>query len=337
MFMTNNRILEIWDALEDEKNIGLVKRLYSTNILFHIYGIFHYPERYYGVAFTFGNDIHIDISSFSNLRELKVMLVNDTTFENSRLLIIQLLHPNSRDIFASLCENLIQSVSYLNSEQKVVRTVINQLEKWKTLFEKSNFIGLSPAEQQGLYGELHFLQKSFTNHDIMPNEILHSWVGVDKALRDFQGNNWAVEVKTTSTNNPQKITINGERQLDETFLENLFLFHLSVEASNKNGKTLCQKVAEVRKLLESDALALSTFNAKLFEAGYSDKYEFLYQERCYQIRNENYYKIGSEFPRIKEEELRSGVSDVGYSIILAMCDKFLISENQVFNTIKEYE
>lgn len=337
MFMTNNRILEIWDALEDEKNIGLVKRLYSSDIPFHIYGIFHYPERYYGIAFTFGKKVYIDISSFSNLRELKVMLVNDTTFENSNLLIIQLLYPNSRDIFASLCENLIQSVASLGSEQKVIRTVVNQLEKWKTLFEKSNSTGLSPAEQQGLYGELHFLQKTFTGHEILPNDILYSWVGVDKALRDFQGNNWAVEVKTTSTNNPQKITVNGERQLDETFLENLFLFHLSVEVSNKNGKTLCQKVEEVRKVLESDALSLSAFNAKLFEAGYSDKHEFLYQERFYQIRNENFYKIENEFPRIKEDELRSGVSDVKYSIILAMCDEFLISENQVFNTIKEHE
>jgi len=29
------------------------------------------------------------------------------------------------------------------------------------------------------------------------------------------------------------------------------------------------------------------------------------------------------------------VSDVKYSIVLAMCDEFLTSENQVFNTIKE--
>lgn len=99
--MNNNHILELWEALEEEKVIGLVKRLYSSNIPFHVYGTFQYPERYYGVAFTFSNDIRIDISSFDNLRELKVMLLADTTFVNSRLLIIQLLYPNSRDIFAT--------------------------------------------------------------------------------------------------------------------------------------------------------------------------------------------------------------------------------------------
>ena len=302
---------------------------------FHIYGTFQYPERYYGVAFTFSNDIRIDISSFADLRDLKVMLINDTTFVNSHLLIVELLHPSSRDIFASLCENLIQSVIRLNTEQKIIRTIVNQLEKWKTLFEKNSSTGLTPAEQQGLYGELHFLQKFLSKQDINPCDVLHTWVGVDKALRDFQDNNWAVEVKTTSTNNPQKVTINGERQLDDTLLENLFLYHLSVEVSNGNGQTLCQKIAIIREMLESDIPAASIFNAKLFEAGYLDKHEPFYQDRFYQIRNENYYKIENDFPRIKENELRGGVSDVKYSIILAMCDEYLVPENQIFNTVKE--
>lgn len=271
--MNNNHILELWEALEEEKVIGLVKRLYSSNIPFHVYGTFQYPERYYGVAFTFSNDIRIDISSFDNLRELKVMLLADTTFVNSRLLIIQLLYPNSRDIFATLCENLIQSVIKLNTEQKISRTVVNQLEKWKTLFEKNNSTGLTPAEQQGLYGELHFLQKFLAKTDTNPCDALHTWVGVDKAMRDFQGSTWAVEVKTTSTNNPQKVTINGERQLDETLLEKLFLYHFSVEVSNGNGQTLCQKIAIIRETLENDAPALSLFNTKLFETGYLDKHE----------------------------------------------------------------
>lgn len=329
----NNHILELWEALEEEKNVGLVKRLYSSDVPFHIYGTFQYPERYYGVAFTFSNDIRIDTSSFDNLRELKVILLADTTFVNSRLLMIQLLHPNSRDIFATLCENLIQSVIKLNTEQKISRTVVNQMEKWKTLFEKNNSTALTPAEQQGLFGELHFLQKFLARPDTNPCDILHSWVGVDKALRDFQGSNWSVEVKTTSTNNPQKVTINGERQLDETLLANLFLFHSSVEVSNGKGQTLCQKISEIRELLECDAAALSLFNTKLFEAGYIDKHEPFYQDRFYQVRNENYYKIENDFPRIKENELRSGVSDVKYSIILAMCNEYLVSENQLFNTV----
>lgn len=333
--MSSNHISDLWNTLKEEKNIGLVKRLYSPDIQFHIYATFQYPERYYGIAFTFSEDINIDISSFYNLRELKVMLVPDTTFVNSRLLIIQLLYPKSRDIFATLCENLVQSVIELNSEQKIIRTVVNQLEKWKTLFDKNNSIGLTPSEQQGLYGELHFLQKFLSKSVTSPCDVLNTWVGVDKALRDFQGTNWALEVKTTSTNNPQKVIINGERQLDETLLDNLFLFHYSVEVSNANGQTLCQKVEEIRNIFTDDALALSIFNAKLFEVGYFDKHGPFYRDRFYQQRHENFYKINSDFPRIRENELRNGVSDVKYAIILALCDEYLVSENQIFNVLNE--
>lgn len=331
--MTSNHIFELWKTLEDERSLGLVKRMYSVDTPFRIFATYQYPERYFGVAFTFSNDIHIDISPFDNLRELKVMLVPDTTYANSRLLIIQLLHPANHDIFAVLCENLILSVTQLNSERKIIRTVVNQLEKWKTLFEKSRSTGLTPIEQQGLFGELHFLQKCLNKTNIPTWKALNSWVGVDKALRDFQAGNWAIEIKTTSTNNPQKVTINGERQLDDTLQEDLFLFHLSVEVSNGNGQTLFEKIEVIRSMLDNNIPALSFFNAKLFEAGFSDKHKTFYQDRFYKIRNESYYKIEKEFPRIKENELRGGVSDVKYSIILAMCDEYLVSENQIFNVL----
>ncbi|MCL2065172.1 MAG: PD-(D/E)XK motif protein [Candidatus Cloacimonetes bacterium] len=330
---TNNKISDIWNKQEEEKSIGLVKRLYSSDMPFHIYGTFQYPEYYYGIAFSINKEIRIDISSFNNLRELKILLVNDNTYKGSYLLIVQLLQQHNRDIFATLCENLINSVISLNTEQQVIRAVINQLEKWKTLFEKSSSNGLSSNEQQGLWGELHFLQKILLKHENDMSNALQKWVGTDKALRDFQGEKWAIEVKTTSTNNPQKVIINGERQLDETTLENLFLFHISLEISNNNGETLCQKIAFIRELLKNNSLALSIFNAKLFEIGYNDNHENLYQDRFYQIRDENYYKVENDFPRIKENELRKGISDVKYSIILATCDEYLISEKQIMDII----
>lgn len=334
MMGTNNYIAELWQQLEDEKTVGLVKRLYSSEINFLIYATFKYPESYFGIAFNFSNNIKIDISNFENLRDLKVLLLEDTSYDNTKLLIIELLHPSSRDIFATLCENLVLSVIQLNTEQQVIRTVINQLNKWKTLFDKSTSEGLSNEQQQGLYGELVFLHKCLMQQEANPFNILNSWVGVDSALRDFHCSTWAVEVKTTATNNPQKVTINGERQLDETLLDNLFLFHCSVEVFNGSGETLNQKIEKIRSLLECNIVALNVFNSKLFEVGYFDSHANKYENRCYKIRSENYYRITDDFPRIKENELRSGVSGVRYDIILAMCDEYLITENQLLNTIQ---
>lgn len=330
----NNHITELWQQLEGEKTLGLVKRLYSSEIDFRIYATFQYPEVYYGVAFNFSNNIKIDVSSFDNLKDLKVLLLDDPSFVNTKLLVIELLHATSKDVFSALCQNLIQSVIQINSEQKIIRTVINQLNKWKTLFDKSTSDGLSTEQQQGLFGELVFLQKCLLQQDANPLNVLRSWVGVDAALRDFQCSNWAVEVKTTATNNPQRVTINGERQLDETLLENLFLFHCSVEVSNGNGETLNQKIANIRSFLDSNFPALNIFNSKLFEVGYFDAHSNKYENRFYKIRSENYYRITDNFPRIKENELRGGVSGVKYDIVLAMCNEYLIAENQLLNAIQ---
>lgn len=330
----NNHIAELWQQLEGEKTLGLVKRLYSSEIDFRIYATFRYPEVYYGVAFNFSNSIKIDISNFDNLKDLKVLLLDDTSFVNTKLLVIELLHATSKDVFSALCQNLIQSVIQINSEQKIIRTVINQLNKWKTLFDKSTSDGLSTEQQQGLFGELVFLQKCLLQQDANPLNVLKSWVGVDAALRDFQCSNWAVEVKTTATNYPQRVTINGERQLDETLLKNLFLFHCSVEISNGNGETLNQKIASIRSFLDSNIPALNLFNSKLFEVGYFDDHANKYENRFYKTRFENSYRITDNFPRIKENELRGGVSGVKYDIVLAMCNEYLITENQLLNTIQ---
>lgn len=327
----NNNILEIWSSIEQSNETGLLKRLYTNDSELYIYAVFQNPERHCGIALSFDKSIRIDVSSFSNLRDLQVVLTNDNSFLNNNLLVIKLVHYQSRDVFAVMCENMIQSVLGLRSEKQVVRTIINQLEKWQALFEKLKGEGLNSSEQQGLYGELHFLQKYLAKQDFVA--VLNSWVGTDKEVRDFQYNDWAVEVKTTTGNNHQKVSISSERQLDETLLEDLFLFHLSVEAAKKNGESLNAKVNAIRETLQDNVSALNVFNNKLLEVGYFEKHTHLYEEKCYQIRDENYYKIDGDFPRIKEKEIRNGVGDVKYSIIISQCNEYLISENTVFDKI----
>ena len=122
--------------------------------------------------------------------------------------------------------------------------------------------------------------------------------------------------------------------LDETFLDSLFLYNCSVEASRSNGQSLPQKITRIREILKDDNIALNLFKTKIFEVGYHDKQEYLYADRCYQIRNESFFLVNGDFPRIKEKELRKGIGDVMYSIVLEMCKEYLVTENYVFNTIK---
>lgn len=334
--MENNAsILSLWKTMSQEHANGMVKRMFPSAAPIRIFGTYTLPENICGVAFSYSKSIKVSVESFKNLKELNVKLVPDTTYETNNLLIIQLASNSSRDVFACLCDNLASVIQNVETEQKAVREVLNRLETWKALFDRVAADGLSPSEQQGLYGELTYLSKLLSRRVLSKSGSLNVWVGSDRAMRDFQGRGWAVEVKTSSGNNAGQITVHGKRQLDETLLDKLYLYHLSLDVSRMNGETLNEKVDEVRLLLADDAVALGSFNAKLFEAGYTDSQRNLYDDRCYKVRAENIYNIDGRFPRIKEQELRNGINDVVYTIDVSTCDEFLSSESEHFKIIQE--
>lgn len=333
----NNHMLDLWAEMEAQHRMGIVKRLYDTNIPYHIFATYSSDECGYGISFSYPEGIRIDTTPFSNLKKLKVGIYNDDTLVNSKMLLIQLLAPAQRDTFSCLCESLINTVKNMESEEQMIKSVINQLDKWRNLFDKAGSEGLSPSQQQGLYGELTFLRKLITKNVFPASEALDYWVGVDAAQRDFMGDSWAVEVKTTATSNPQEVTINSERQLDESLFENLYLYHCSVEITKKNGETLPDKIYKLRRDLENDPAALSKFNERLITAGYFDENEALYAFRAYKVRGESIFRIEGDFPRIKESDLRTGVGNLTYSIVLSACIGYVKSESAVFNTIKKHD
>lgn len=330
----HNNISSLWEIMSQEKSVGLVKRLLPNNSPLKVFATYKHPENICGIAFSCDSKLKLSIDSFYNLKELSVQLFLDTSYQPNKLLTIQLLSDANTDIFAYLCGNLVETIERCDTEAKAIKLVLNRLEKWKTMFSKGASDGLSITEQQGLYGELMYLHKLVLRGLFSYIDTLKIWVGADKAMRDFQGKDWAVEAKTISINNADQITINGERQLDETLLDKLYLYHLSVEASRMNGQTLNEKVDELRSLFSDDKAALNIFNAKLMEAGYFDHHRELYRERCYKIRKESIYVIDDSFPRIKESELRDGVSNTVYSINVSTCSEYMVSENTHFNSIE---
>lgn len=330
----HNNISSLWEIMSQEKSVGLVKRLLPNNSPLKVFATYKHPENICGIAFSCDSKLKLSIDSFYNLKELSVQLFLDTSHQPNRLLTIQLFSDANTDIFAYLCGNLVETIERCDTEAKAIKLVLNRLEKWKTMFSKGASDGLSITEQQGLYGELMYLHKLILRGIFSYIDTLKIWVGADKAMRDFQGKDWAVEAKTISINNADQITINGERQLDETLLDKLYLYHLSVEVSCMNGQTLNEKVDELRSLFLDDKAALNIFNAKLMEAGYFDHHRELYRERCYKIRKESIYVIDDSFPRIKESELRDGVSNTVYSINVSTCAEYMVSENTHFNSIE---
>lgn len=328
------KINQIWDELANDTSFtnGLLFRRYSGSVLPEVYVAVQHPEKLLCIASTINKSIEVNISPFDNLQEIQIDLYPDPNQKEKNILLFKLINNQHKDIFSVLCEDLIASITSETNEKQLVKIILNRFEKWKSLFTKIISEGLTSEEQRGLYGELYFLRKFIQVNDNLQH-VLDSWVGSSKEVRDFQMRNWALEVKTTHGNNHQKVQISSERQLDITHLEKLFLYHISLEKVQESGETLNQIIASINNLLETDSIALNRFKSKLFEAGYFEQNTNLYDSVGYFIRQDTFYDVENNFPRIQENEIRSGVGDVKYSIILSQCENFKQTEVSVFENL----
>lgn len=328
------KIEQIWKDLENDKSFsrGILLRRYSGDFLPDVFLAIKSPENYRCIAATISSSIKIDISSFSNLKDIIIELIPDEKYIDKNILLLKLVNSQFNDIFSVLCEDLIASISSIKDESLLIKKLLNRFEKWKSLFDKATTQGLNPKEQRGLFGELFFL-RIFLQVNTNYSNVMTSWVGPEKQIRDFQLKNWGVEVKTTCGNNHQIIQINSERQLDISNLEYLYLFHISLEISQRSGETLNQLVDSIYNIFNSDLLLANSYTVKLYEAGYFKHHKDLYEDIGYFVRQRTFYKIVNEFPRIEEKDIRNGVGDVKYTITVSQCTNFIETEEQAFKII----
>ena len=328
-----SRINEIWDNLENDLSFstGVLLRRYSPSIIPDIFVALIAPEKRRCLAILISNAV--DISRWNVLQDIRFELIPAPNQPNHFLLLLILIDQNHKDIFSVLCEDLILSVAKVQDEATLIQDSLNRFAKWQNLFEKANQEGLTIEEQKGLFGELLFLQQLLQNNSNYLL-ILQAWAGPTAAPRDFQQGNWAVEIKTTTAVNPQKIKISSERQLDPTPIPNLFLVHYSLEPFNHTGETLNDLIESIKQLLAAQPIAEQRFKYLLFEVGYFSHHQELYASTGYALHQKRIYQIGVQFPRLTETTIPFGVSEVKYSISMAACESFIITPEQLFEIIK---
>ena len=328
------KIDTIWNELENDNTFlsGILYKRYSSSVFSDVYVALKAPEKLRCIAVHILSENIIDVKTWDKFKDIKVEIFPDERYATKTWLLVLLLNQQHKDVFSVLCEDLINQVSSLTDEKLLIKELLNRLAKWQTLFEKLSQQGLIPEAQRGLYGELYFLRK-FLNNSTNKQYCINSWQVPSNTVQDFHYSNWAVEVKTTHGNNHQKIHISSERQLDDSIVPVINLFHLSLDIRNNLGETLNQIVEEIEIILQTDIPELNSFKLKLFEVGYFEIHKPLYESDGYNIRQENIYKVEGEFPRITENEIRHGVGDVKYSIIVADCLSYARTETELFNLI----
>lgn len=240
---------------------------------------------------------------------------------NSIELNIYLLDNELKDIFSLFIQNVLEDIENSVTEKEALATTLNVVSKWKKLFDKINFNGLSLEQQKGLIGELLFLNYLLNDEKTSANAV-NAWTGAEMEFqaKDFTLSSVGVEIKFTSSTQP-RIKVSNERQLDTENLSNLFLVLYSTEAVKDNGFSLNSLVAQTRQAISTDE-ERSIFNAKLQLYGYFDE-DSEHYGRMYSLKKTFSFAVTSDFPKIVKNQLPLGIYDTSYSIEISAVENFI--------------
>ncbi len=241
-------------------------------------------------------------------------------------LSLELADATADALFAIICADIADAVARCEATDEAAALFVNRFVRWVRLLQRVPR-GLSRRRQMGLFAELWVLREIYIPA-VQADQAVGAWIGPDRAARDFEHAGCAIEVKANATNQPQLVKINGERQLDDTQLDDLHLVHLSLELLPGGSETLPQMVESLRSVVCS--LPVETvFGDLLLEAGYSDHHEELYVDVGYALRALSVFKVREGFPRIIESDLADGIGDVKYKLAVDACRQFQVERNSL--------
>jgi len=240
---------------------------------------------------------------------------------------IQLILNDRRyqDIFSRLTEDVVSSCSREPSEEAMLQALFQRLAMWQQFLDRYGADGLNPAAQRGLYGELRFL-RDYLIPAVGAGQAVPAWTGPHKTQQDFQISGIAIEVKTSTAKQHQKMPIASEQQLDDTGLDALYLYHLSLREVHDGGETLPGIVDRIRDELSDDPATSTRFEDLLILGGYLDEHRDRYEGTGYAERARQIFQVRDGFPRITERALVNGVGDVQYSVSLSACAAFVVDD-----------
>lgn len=269
---------------------------------------------------------------FPKWRGISIDIAQLPVYGSDRYYVRFVQLPESEDyIFEIVVEDLRQAVARLQSSENGINTIIDILTKWKRFFQSEKGLVMTDELQEGLYGELIFLEKLLTS---IGTSSVANRVGGVKETHDFYFGSNAVEVKTTSRKEPYSVQISSEYQLDvKDVADRLFLYAVALRKSKQSGERLPEIVSRIRDRLIGDSSMKMRFDDMLLQYGYIDGIEELYVTG-FHIRDTYVYEVKGEFPQIIRTMLRPGVSKVTYELSLSQCTPYICSDEQLIRVLR---
>ncbi|WCE40421.1 PD-(D/E)XK motif protein [Brevibacterium sp. BDJS002] len=213
------------------------------------------------------------------------------------------------DVFLSLIEDVVSQLG----EGDSLDVLLGSVAAWRRLLQIVDN-GLPEAAAAGLYGELLFLEILVENCG--PQQV-NIWQISENDVHDFIGTEVRAEVKTSSFQNQQSVTVHGLKQLDAVSGADLFLAVAEIQRHG-NGETIDDVVSRLLdRGVDIDALS-KKLEARGFVRGMSSATAL---EKTFDLQSWRFWPITSASPVISASSLgaatTTAVADVSYSLNLS--------------------
>lgn len=312
---TSEDLIRTWRSLQQETwtQPGLYERRLAAESVHFAYAVLVRPSGIAGLALELPVGISANISEDA---AKGFVLKKEWKQESGMVRFSLMLSDHSYlDVFGVLASDVLAKIVRADTVEGGGRALRDRLAHWKKFLKAAGDDGLSSEGQAGLYGELFVMRKLLSTGYWEASSILSSWKGPYRANQDFMNANRSAEVKTTTSNDVGSVLIANERQLDEEGLDDLLLCHIALDRKQGAGETLPAIVGELAVAFGEEMEEV--FLDLLALVGYHKMHEPRYQAMGYGCRFVHIYEVGERFPRIKQGDLRSGVSEVTYTVNLS--------------------
>lgn len=238
------------------------------------------------------------------------------------ILSFELIDSKYSDIYIKFCEDLIET-SRSQRVGDIFEFILMRWNMWKSIFKNMLERILTENEIKGLIGELIYLKKfMFKQYGIEAG--INAWQGPINLHKDFEIQDTWYEIKTTNDNS-LTVTISSSQQLEDLNPGQLVIIRLTNTNESVNDSiTLNKLISEINLMIENKKIN-ELYWSKLNYIGYMYNEEYnKYNYKLYSITR--YDTSKTSFPKIISKELKDGISNVSYEILINRIEQYKIKE-----------
>lgn len=264
-------------------------------------------------------EIPVELSTRA-LGVLETLKVNESG-KGIRFLDMVCRQANCNDAFVGITEKIVDRIEGGSDPVFSVKEVVSE---FKEMLKSISSANLSRAEIIGLLGELYLLRKVV---QINPGG-LKNWSGPVGKPQDFVASGAAIEVKS-SVARGRSVKISSLEQLQPPGSSDLHLAMFLFDENPQGNLSLPILIKEI----EGVGVDLDLFESRLAMVGYHREKEEYYSEFLFCFREELFYLVDDEFPKLTRRnqlgDIPLQVTSVNYEINLNGPTPQVLEDNAV--------